>query len=126
LSVFHWYYFQPINWSARYFAYLFAIQAMLFLSYGVFGRELSLKSEPSIRRFLGLLLFGFAALVPIGIFFGRDYAQLALFSWGMDNTVLGSLGFVLLINDRITRAILSLIPLLWLLISSVMHSGLYF
>lgn len=104
--------YATINWAAVYFAYGFAIQALLLLLTGAAGLVKFTKPEPRLAQ-AGLGMFAFALLIQplIGPLLGRSWSELELFGLAPDPTAVATLG-VLLAADRI-RFALMIVPLLW-------------
>jgi hypothetical protein len=104
--------YATINWAAVYFAYGFALQALLLLLAGAAGLVNFTKPEPRFAP-VGLGLFVFALLIQplIGPLLGRSWSEIELFGLSPDPTAVATLG-VLLAADRIPFALM-IVPLLW-------------
>jgi hypothetical protein len=115
--------YATINWAATYFAYGFAIEALLLLFAGAAG-FVRFSKPPSRFAPLGVGLFAFALLVQplIGPLLGRGWSGIEPFGLAPDPTVAATLG-VLIAADRI-RFPLMIVPLLWCAISGVTLSAM--
>jgi hypothetical protein len=102
--------YATINWAATYFAYGFAVEALLLLLAGAAG--LVKFTKPQLAP-AGVGLFVFALLVQplIGPLLGRGWSEIELFGLTPDPTVVATLG-VLIAADR-PRFALMIVPLLW-------------
>lgn len=115
--------YATINWAAVYFAYGFALQALLLLLVGAAGLVKFTKPESRFAP-VGLGLFVFALLIQplIGPLLGRSWSEIELFGLAPDPTVVATLG-VLLAADRI-RFALMIVPLLWCAIGGATLSAM--
>jgi uncharacterized protein DUF6064 len=111
-GAFLWKRYATINWAATYFAWLFAIEAVLLV-------RLSFRPPPrEVAGILGVGLFVFSLacyplLAPLQ---GRGFGQAEIFGVAPDPTVLATLG-LLLVAERPVRWWTLAVPLLWCLIS---------
>lgn len=104
--------YAALNWAAIYFAYGFAVQALLLMLAAAFGRlSFTALKSPVARAGLGMALFALLVQPLIGPALGREWSGMELFGIAPDPTVLATLG-VLLATDRL-RPMLLVIPLLW-------------
>jgi hypothetical protein len=115
---FHSQRYASINLAAGYFAWAFAVQALLLLWLGgVRGR---LVPAPAARlqqqAGLGLLLFSILAFPLIAPLMGRGWTQAEVFGMAPDPTALATLGVLLLAGGRPAWALFP-IPVAWCLIS---------
>jgi hypothetical protein len=122
--VFHLEYFQPINWAARYFSWIFLAEAFLIFVSGVVFTRLDLGTTSGPRRLLGMGLYLFAAFLPIELIFGLSPDQILIFGWGADRTALGTLGLLLTAGQGALKWFLMLIPLSWCLLAALVTYGL--
>jgi hypothetical protein len=111
---FLWSRYGTINPAAIYFAWLFTIQAVLLLWYGVLRSHLRFTPERDAWRRLGLCLFVAAlAVYPLlGLILGRPWKQAEVFGIFPDPTALATLGLMLRAEGR-SRWKLMVIPVLW-------------
>ena len=114
---FHWRHFASINWAATYFAYAFAIEAILLLVFGVIGDELAFEPGSATHR-IGFAMVLFAVFLQplIAPVMGRGWLQAEVFGVAPDPTVVATLG-VVLAGGRRARWRLGVLPLLWLVLS---------
>lgn len=114
---FHWQRYAGINLAAGYFAWAFAVQALLVLWLGgVRGRLTPAPaSRLQQRAGLGLLLFALGLFPLMGPLLGRSWTQAEVFAMAPDPTVLATLGVLLLAGVR--SLWLYPIPVAWCLIS---------
>jgi hypothetical protein len=120
---FHIQRYATINWAAVYFAYGFALQALLLLLTGAAGLVKFTKPEPRLAP-AGLGLFVLALLIQplIGPLLGRSWSEIELFGLAPDPTAVATLG-ILLAADRI-RFALMIVPLVWCAIGGATLSAM--
>jgi len=121
--VFHAGHFLAVNPGARYFAGVFAAQGVVLLVCCAAGGRFALARAGPPCRCLGLTVFAFAALVPVGLLLGRGCAQVMLYGWGADATALGTLGLALALRPWWARALLTVVPVVWLVLAALMYYG---
>ena len=111
---FHLQRYAPINWAGRYFAALFAIQALLLLWFGVIRRRLRFRLSPERAAYLTAALLVVAlVLEPIaGRIAGRSWRQVEMFGLTPDPTAIATLAFLALSTARPHRALI-VIPAIW-------------
>jgi hypothetical protein len=109
----HFQRYDAINFTGRWFALAFALQAMLLFAAGVLRDGLRLAPRGHPASTVGLGIYAFALLVQplIGPLLGRDWASAELFGLAPDPTAVGTLG--LLVAAERTRWWLLAIPTLW-------------
>jgi hypothetical protein len=109
--------YAPINWAADYFAYAFAVQALLLVLVGVLANRLTFATARPLaaKADLALVLFAIFLQPLIGPLLGRAWSGVELFGMAPDPTVLATLG-VLLAADRMRFELLA-IPVLWCAVS---------
>jgi hypothetical protein len=110
--------YDSINWTARYVAAGFAVQAVMIAWSGLVRRRLRFPPAPKGARRGGQLLLAFAVLIQplISPMAGREWTQLELFGIAPDPTVAATLGVVLAAESL--HWPLLVIPLLWCVISA--------
>lgn len=115
---FHWQRYASINPAASYFAWAFALEALLLLWKGAWRGELAAASPSRAQQRAGLGLFLFALVVfPLtGPLLGRSWTQAEAFGMAPDPTALATLGMLLLAGVR-RRGWLFPIPVAWCLVS---------
>ena len=115
---YHWRCYASINWAAVYFAWAFALQALLLLWDGVLRGKLSFMPVKNTVGRVGLMVFLYALIAQpmIAPLQGRSWTQAEVFALAPDPTTLASLGLSLLMRGKTFWRLL-LIPLLWCLIT---------
>jgi hypothetical protein len=115
-----WY--APLSWTGIYFGIGFGLQGVLMAAMirrirPVPSTAPSIAEVPWDRR-VALVILLFALLVQplLGLFSGRPWYGLEVFGSAPDPTVLATLGMLLMIRHPL-RWLLSIIPLIWCLIS---------
>jgi uncharacterized protein DUF6064 len=111
---FHFQRYATINWSARYFAALFVIQALLLAWFGVVRGRLRfrLSREPAVHMAAGLLLFALVLEPIAGRIAGRAWRQVEMFGLTPDPTAIATLAFLALSTARPHQALI-VIPAVW-------------
>ncbi len=111
---FLWSRYGAINPAAAYAAWLFTIQSLLLVWYGVLRSQLRFIPERNARRGLGLGLFvGAVAGYPwLALIVGRPWYQAEVFGIFPDPTALATLGLLLRAEGR-SRWKLMVIPVIW-------------
>ncbi|WP_141731701.1 DUF6064 family protein [Oligoflexus tunisiensis] len=122
--IFHLKYFQPINWAARSFAWLFLAESLLIFFCGVILGKLEPGTASGIRQLVGVGLYVLAAFIPIELMFGQSPDQILIFGWGPERTALGTIGLLLTGRPGALNLILMIVPLIWCLIASLVYYGL--
>ena len=114
--VYHWLFFSSINGAAIIFGAIFVLQAVLFLSAGVSGDELSFRFRPDLSGATGILLMIYALVIypVLGFVFGHKYPHSPTFGLPCP-TVIFTFGLLLWTNKRVPLYIL-LIPFAWSLL----------
>lgn len=112
--------YAAINWAARWFALLFAAQALLLVLLGVVrGRLRSQETASGRGRLgLGLVAVGLAAYPLLAAMSGRGWAEAEVFGVMPDPTAIVTLGWLVPAEGADARA-LSIIPWLWCLIAGL-------
>ena len=110
-GAFLWKRYATINWAAIYFAWTFAIEAVLLL-------RVTFRPRAGVAGKLGVGLFVFSlALYPLlAPLLGRGLRQSEIFGVAPDPTVLGTLGLLLLAEGPPPWWTL-VVPLVWCLVS---------
>ena len=112
--------YATINWTASYFAGLFAAEVLLLGWLGVAKAGLRFGWRRDAAGLLGAVLFtGSVALYPVlAPVLGRGWTQSEVFGIAPDPTVLGTLG-LLLMADGTPRSRWALLapPMVWCLVS---------
>jgi hypothetical protein len=120
LWVAHFYQLQhyaTINWAANYFAYLFALEALLLSWSGGIRDRLRFRppADPAGAAGLGLVALAVVVYPLTGLLLGRPWTQAEVFGVTPDPTVIATLG-VLVAAER-PRWLLLVLPLVWCAIS---------
>ena len=115
---FHAQRYASINLAAGYFAWAFAVQALLLLWLGGVRGQLAPAPAARLQRRagLGLLLFSVLAFPLMAPLLGRGWTQAEVFGMAPDPTALATLGILLLAGGR-PAWVLFPIPVAWCLIS---------
>jgi len=115
---FHLQRYASINLAASYFAWAFAVQALLLLWLGAVRGRLTPAPATRLqqRAGFGLLLFALLIFPLIGSLLGRSWTQAEAFGMAPDPTALATLGVLLTIKLRHSGWLFP-IPVLWCLIS---------
>ena len=115
---FHLNRYATINWSAKYFAGLFVIQAILLVWYGSVraGLRLGLSRSVNDRVAAGLLVV--AVLYPVlSRLAGREWNQVEVLGLTPDPTAIGTLALLALSVPKAPRPLL-VIPVIWCVIGA--------
>jgi hypothetical protein len=109
--------YASINWAAEYFAYGFAIEALLLLWFGTLRGRLPFPASRDFANRAGLGIFAFGLLVYplLAAAYGRPWRQSEMLGLAPDPTAIATLGLLLMIKR--TPAPLLCIPLLWCVIT---------
>jgi Family of unknown function (DUF6064) len=104
--------YTQINWAAPWFAAAFALQALLLVAFGIFGR-IRLEPAGSARFWIAtslvaIIVVGYPLLAP---FFGRAWTTAEVFGLAPDPTALATLAVLALAREE-SRWWLRTIPLL--------------
>ena len=109
--------YATINWAATYLAWLFAIEVVLLVWFGVIRAALQFRLRPGPGSVFGLGVFLLALAYPLlALLLGRPWRQGEIFGIFPDPTALGTIGLLLLTQGR-SRWALMVIPLIWCAIS---------
>jgi len=116
---FHWTYYATLNWAATYMAIAFFVQAGLLALSSVLTERVRFRFKTDLYSRLGVLITLFALFVQplLGLWFDRDWHELASFGATPDPTVVATLGLLLLARGHL-RWVLLPIPVLWCTLSS--------
>ena len=113
--------YAPINWPLDYAVWAFGAQAVM-AALSINSRALDAARPVSgMARRIGLGLVAYSVLLHplIGLGFGRPLAQAEIIGLAPDPTVIASLGLLLLMGRSWWRAALSVIPVIWCVVSAV-------
>ena len=105
--------YDTINWTARYFAIAFVLQAVLLAWQAAFGR-ICIRLRSDMASSVGLAVFLFAVLLypTIAPMVGRPWMQSEVFGIAPDPTAIATLAILLVANERARWGLLA-IPLAW-------------
>ncbi len=105
--------YDTINWTARYFAIAFVLQAVLLVWRAAFGR-ICIRLRSDMASGVGLAIFLFAVLLypTIALMLGRPWIQAEVFGIAPDPRAIATLGILLVANERARWGLLA-IPLAW-------------
>jgi hypothetical protein len=111
---FHLLRYATINWAARYFAVLFAIQALLLVWFGVIRGRLCWRFSRERAAYVAAGLFVIAIVFePLaGQIAGRSWRQVEMFGLTPDPTAIATLALLALSTTRPHRALI-VIPAVW-------------
>lgn len=114
-------YYAEIFLAAPAFAAAFALQGLLLMLFGLSGR-LPIGTAVGPPRYLGLALLVYALVIHpfIGLVAGRGWSGVELFLIAPDPTAVGTLGLLLTVRGGKVWW-LSLIPLLWCVVSGATY-----
>jgi hypothetical protein len=106
--------YATINWAAKYFALLFAMQGLLLIWVGVVRGRLRFRSSrrPGAQMAMGLLLVSLVLSPIAGRIAGRAWRQVEMFGVTPDPTATATLALLALSAPRAPRALL-VIPASW-------------
>ncbi len=108
--------YATINWSAKYFAAMFLIQAVLLVWYGIVRPGFRVGFPLSTRHRVGGGLLVVAVVYPVfGVLAGREWSQVEVLGLTPDPTAIGTLALLALSATRVPRPLL-IIPFVWCLI----------
>jgi hypothetical protein len=111
--------YETINWAASYFAFGFAVEALLLLGLGVaYGLSFGRRSHPTGRAGLAIFLFALGVQPVIGPLLGRPWTQAEVFGIAPDPTAIATLGILLTANGRPRWELLA-IPVIWCVIGAL-------
>src|SRR5215204_6205191 len=111
--------YETINWAASYFAFAFAVEALLLLWIAVaYGLLFGPRSHPTGRAGLAIFLFALGVQPLIGPLLGRPWTQAEVFGIAPDPTAIATLGILLTPNGRARWELLA-IPVIWCVISAL-------
>lgn len=103
--------------AAPWFAYGFALEALLLLPAALSRRSLPLSFRPAA---FGVLSFAVLVHPLIGPLFGRDWSGIEIFLLAPDPTAVGTLGVLLMMRGSL-RFLLAAVPLLWCVVSGLTY-----
>lgn len=112
-TVYHWYFFSPINPAARLFALLFVAQGLLLLYVGYLKGKLSFSfDKKDLWKVAGLflMLFGPVIYPLLGMALGHTYPSSPTFGLPCPTTIF-TIG-TLLLAEQAPKAVF-LVPILW-------------
>lgn len=114
-------YYAEIFLAAPVFAAAFAFQGLLLIGLALAGR-LPLGTAVGPAFYFGLALLGYALLIHplVALMEGRGWSGVELFLMAPDPTAVGTLGLLLTVRGR-NVFLLSLVPLLWCLVSGATY-----
>ena len=114
--VYHLLFFTEINNAAYIFGYLFIIQGIIFLVYGVLRNELSFKFTPDKFGFTGVCIIFYALIFypVLGYFLGHRFPYSPTFGLPCP-TVIFTFGVFMFSNKKCPYVIL-IVPFIWSII----------
>ena len=111
--VYHLIFFSAINPAAYIFGALFIIQALLFMIWGVFKKNLSFEYKKTTNNVLGVVFLLYALIIYplLGYQLGHVYPYSPTFGLPCPTTIF-TFGLLLFSNKRVP-VLLLVIPLIW-------------
>lgn len=108
--------YAPINYAT----WVFAAQAAVIAVFALYGPKAQARRTGTSARAIGLTLVAYAVLLhPLAApLFGRPLAQAEVFGLAPDPTAFAGLGLVLAFVRGTWRAVLSIVPVLWCVVSA--------
>ena len=115
---FHWRHFVTINWAATYFAYAFALEALLLVVFGTIRNEFAFDPRSRAYR-IGFAVVLFAVFLQplIAPLVGRGWLQAEVFGVAPDPTAVATLG-IMIASGRRAFLSMGIVPLLWCVLSA--------
>jgi len=109
--------YDTINWTASYFAFGFALQALLLVWSGIVRDRLAASPRAGMTSWLGLAIFVFALIVQplLGLLAGRPWLQVECFGIAPDPTAVATLGILAAAKRPAWH--LFVVPVIWCAIS---------
>ncbi|MDQ6891744.1 MAG: DUF6064 family protein [Acidobacteriota bacterium] len=106
--------YASIKWAAVYFAWAFALEALVLIWMGAVRGRLSFERTPNLAGRIGLLVFLFALLLEplMGPLLGRGWKGVQVFGAAPDPTIVATVGVLLIARGR-GRGTLMVVPALW-------------
>lgn len=110
---FFWKRYATINWASAYFAWLFVIQALLFV-WAIVRGGLRYRASRSASSVLGVALIVLAVVFYpfLALLLGRPWRQAEVLGVFPDPTAIATAGLLLLTDGSLRRRLL-IVPLLW-------------
>lgn len=110
--------YSSINWAGTYFGYLFIIQGVLLILSGlIFNLSVTQSLIFKLKRVMPMVLLVCLLMYPLsGLWDGRKWQELEYFALTPEATLIFSMIFLLLINERI-KYLLIIVPIIWSVIS---------
>ncbi len=117
--VFFWERYATINWAAAYVAPFIALEGLLLIGVGAFGRQPDFLSIPDASALASLGVFaGALVLYPLlAPILGRSWLSAEIFGIAPDPTSVATLALLALAKGRI-RWVAMIIPTLWCAVSA--------
>jgi uncharacterized protein DUF6064 len=112
--------YSTIHRAASWFAWGFALEAVLLFGIGVLRAGLVLESPVDVVGRAGLAIFAFALFVQplVGVLLDRTWRQIEIFGVAPDPTAVATLGVILLAAGRVRWELL-VVPAIWCVISGL-------
>lgn len=110
--------FTTINWPVSYFSYAFITEGLALIFWSIRKKDLNQTSHPNK---VGIILLGLSIIIPAQIFLTDWKLHLTqLFGFGLEATCLGLIGILFGIRGLTTR-LLTIVPVIWLLLSLAIY-----
>ena len=119
--LFHLQYYAELTWAATWFGAAFLAQAALLLALALFGRmpERRVERTPGAVAVAAVALFGLFAWPAMVLVTGHGWSRAEVFALHPDPTAVVSLGVALLALRGLRAGLATMIPLLWLGVSTL-------
>lgn len=122
--LFHAKYFLEINWAAKYFSWLFFLEAVLIFAVGILHSDFHFFGAEGVPKWVGRCFYIAAVILPFNLLVTPQIQTVTLFGWGAEATALGTWGLALASKGQTPRWILTIIPILWLFVAGLISYGL--
>ena len=119
--VFHLQHYAELSWAAVHFGVAFLAQAVLLLALVLFGRlpDRRVERTPGAVVVTAVALFGLVAWPAMVLVSGHGWSRAEVFALHPDPTAVASLGVALLALRGLRAGFATVIPLLWLGVSTL-------
>lgn len=113
--------YAELNWAGGYIGYFFLAQAILLLLIAMTGIGLdnAIRKRPSVVIGIVIVLVGLIGLPFIAPLIGGSWLKAEIFGIHPDPTAITTLGLALILIRGWSLWLIAIIPVLWLLISSL-------
>jgi hypothetical protein len=119
-------YYAQINTIANWFLILFVLEVSLLLVFAIHSfkhRPYLPVKDAMLGTGLGIVVYALFVHPVIGVMFGRNWLAGELVGLAPDPTAIATIGFSLALGGSNHRYWLSVIPVLWIVISVITYSS---